>query len=73
VAERVELTLVSCSACANFIYDRVGSGKGLGECKVMNNYLSEDLVALCKGCHKIADKERITNPTKRYRYDKSNI
>jgi len=42
VAERVEIKLVSCSACANFITARIGSGQGLGECKVMNNYLTEN-------------------------------
>lgn len=29
-----------------------------------------DLVALCVPCHKIADKERITHPHKRYKYEK---
>lgn len=42
MAERTELKLVSCSACENFIIDHVGSGQGLGECKVMNNYLAEN-------------------------------
>lgn len=36
----------------------------------LGNENLEDLVALCKSCHKIADKERITNPTKRYKYER---
>jgi hypothetical protein len=38
MAERTELKLVSCSNCQNFI---IGNGQGLGECKIMNNYLAE--------------------------------
>lgn len=30
----------------------------------------DDLVALCKACHKIADKERLTHPDKRYSLSK---
>lgn len=38
--------------------------------KNLGNEPIEDLVALCKRCHKIADKERLTHPEKRYKYER---
>ena len=42
----------------HYTYERIGNEK------------LDDLVALCKHCHKIADSERLTNPNKRYKYER---
>lgn len=39
--ERTELQLVSCSNCANFTPDAIGSGQGVGECSIIQSEKTE--------------------------------